>query len=155
MNLKEELLSVARALNAAEIPYALCGGMAVVLHGFPRLTRDMDFVIQAVDLDRVKETLATIGFSIPGGTLPFDLGQEHERRVFRLSKRKDSEMLTVDLLLLPRFLDDVWEGREMYEIDEIPVAVVSRQGLLKMKRVAGRPQDFVDIETLEREDGER
>jgi len=152
MDLKAELLALTRTLNEASIPYALCGGMAVTLHGFPRLTRDVDLLIQETDLERVRETLAIVGFSIPGGTIPFDVGKPFERRVFRVSKRVDADLLTVDLLLLPALLEDVWNEREVYDVDGVPVAVVSRPGLLKMKRIAGRPQDLLDIETLEGED---
>ena len=48
------------------------------------------------------------------------------------------------------FLRDVWEDREVYELDGVPVTVVSADGLIAMKRVAGRHQDLSDIEHLER-----
>ena len=50
MDLKQELLGVVATLNRADVPYALCGGMAVVLHGHPRLTRDIDLLIRKPDL---------------------------------------------------------------------------------------------------------
>ena len=149
MNLKSELLAITQALRGAAVPYALCGGMAVVLHGYPRLTRDVDLLIRPEDLERARRSLEGVGFTIPGGILPFDAGKERERRVFRVSKRIGSELLTVDLLLVPPFLEGVWEGREVYEIDGVPVEVVSRDGLLAMKRIAARPQDLADIERLE------
>lgn len=151
MNLKTELLGVARALHRTEIPYALCGGLAVVVHGYPRLTRDIDLLVQEGDLDRARKALGKVGFTIPGGLIPFDVGKEHERRVFRLSKRIDDELLTLDLVLVPQFLQDVWEDREAYEVESVPIEVVSREGLLRMKRIAARPQDLSDIENLERE----
>ncbi len=152
MNLKTEFLAIAEVLHRRGIHYALCGGMAVVLHGFPRLTRDVDLLVQPEDLERVKEALETIGFDIPGGIIPFDVGGKHERRVFRVSKRIGAELLTVDLILTPAFLEDVWNDRELYEVEGVRVEVVSRRGLLKMKRIAGRPQDLIDIEHLEEGD---
>lgn len=149
MDLKRELLGVVRALNRSDVPYALCGGMAVVLHGHPRLTRDVDLLIRKQDLKAAEAALATAGFTLPGGMLPFDPGGRHERNVFRLSKRVADDILTVDLLLLPDFLRDVWEDREVYELDDVPLTVVSAAGLIAMKRVAGRHQDLSDIEHLE------
>ena len=70
------------ALGRAEVPYALCGGLAVVLHGYPRLTRDIDLVIRSRDLDAARAVLASVGFTIPGGLIPFDTGLPHERNVF-------------------------------------------------------------------------
>ena len=149
MDLKQELLQAVGALNQASVPYALCGGMAVVLHGYPRLTRDIDLLIRPERLEAAKAALATIGFSIPGGLIPFDTGKPHERKVFRVSKQIDEDLLTIDLLLLPHFLKDVWENRENYEMDGIPVTVVNRSGLIKMKKIAGRHQDIGDIDNLE------
>ncbi len=35
MNLQQELMSIVGVLEIAEIPYAVCGGLAVALHGYP------------------------------------------------------------------------------------------------------------------------
>lgn len=149
MDLKRELLEAVRALNRAGVPYALCGGMAVVLHGYPRLTRDIDLLIRPQELEAAKTALATAGFSIPGGLIPFDIGRPHERKVFRISKRIGKDLLAIDLLLLPHFLKDVWEDRETYKLDAVPITVVNRIGLISMKKIAGRHQDLSDIENLE------
>jgi hypothetical protein len=149
MDLKRELLGVVGALNEARVPYALCGGLAVVLHGYPRLTRDIDLLVRKQDLDTASKALEAVGFTIPGGLIPFDLGKPHQREVFRVSKQVDDELITVDLLLLPGFLKEVWKKRETYELEEVPVTVVDRDGLVRMKRIAGRHQDLSDIEHLE------
>ena len=149
MDLKQELLEVVSALNHAGVPYALCGGMAVVLHGFPRLTRDIDLLIRSQELEAAKAALATVGFSISGGLIPFDAGGPNEREVFRISKLVGEDLLTIDLLLMPHFLKDVWEDREIFELDKVPVTVVNRSGLITMKKIAGRHQDLSDIENLE------
>lgn len=149
MDLKQELLDAVGALNQADVPYALCGGMAVALHGYPRLTRDIDLLIRPQELEAAKTALSTAGFSIPGGLIPFDTGRPHERKLFRLSKRIGEDLLTIDLLLLPPFLKDVWEGRETYEMNGVPVTVVDRNGLIAMKKIAGRHQDLSDIDNLE------
>ena len=148
MNLKIELLGITAKLREAEIPYALCGGLAVAVHGCPRLTKDIDLLIRPDDLEAIRKELEDIGYSIPGGVVPFDIGKPNERRVFRVSKRVGDDILTVDLLLLPEFLLEVWRSREVFEIEETPVSVVSREGLLRMKQVAGRPRDKADTEAL-------
>jgi hypothetical protein len=148
MNLKDELLAVINVLNKAKIPYALCGGLAVVLHGYPRLTRDIDMLILEEDLSRAKSILGHIGFIISGGIIPFDINKTYERKVFRISKAEGEELLTVDMILVPEFLQDVWNSREKYEIAGIPVYVVDKKGLITMKEIAGRPQDISDIENL-------
>ena len=47
---------------------------------------------------------------------------------------------------------EVWQDREAYEVEGFQVSVVSREGLIKMKRIAGRRQDLSDIESLESAD---
>lgn len=46
----------------------------------------------------------------------------------------------------------VWERRECVEWEGTSLWVVSRDGLVQMKRLAGRLQDLADIEKLEAPD---
>ena len=55
----------------------------------------------------------------------------------------------MDLLLLPEFLEEVWQSRETYELDGVLITVVSVDGLITMKKIAGRHQDLGDVEQLE------
>lgn len=150
MDLKRELLDVVQCLEERGVPYALCGGMAVVLHGYPRLTRDIDLLIRPEDLKAAREALAELGYTLEGGIIPFEAGRPHERQVFRVSKAIGGELLTVDMLLLPSFLHAVWREREVYEVEGIMLRAVSRAGLIAMKKIAGRPQDLADIANLEK-----
>jgi hypothetical protein len=40
--LEKTLLKITRILSKCKIPYMLIGGYAMVIHGFPRLTQDLD-----------------------------------------------------------------------------------------------------------------
>ena len=42
----QDFLRVLKAFNAFELEYVLIGGVALILHGMERLTRDMDPFIQ-------------------------------------------------------------------------------------------------------------
>ena len=65
---KDRLRRVARALNSANIPYAVIGGNAVqhwvsqVDESVVRNTRDVDIILNESDLDRAIAALATEGF---------------------------------------------------------------------------------------------
>ncbi len=148
MNLKNELFAVIDALESATVKYAVCGGIAVAMHGFPRATRDLDVIIQENDLPRADTALQQIGFTVPAGIIPFGTGTQHVRKVFRISKPMGSELLTLDLLLVTPVLTDVWESRVQLELDSRTIWVVSRDGLAKMKRMAGRLRDLADLEEL-------
>ena len=148
MNLTDELFQIAILLEKSKIEYAICGGLAVVIHGYPRLTRDIAIMISELDLDQTRDVLKDLGFTLSSGILPFDVGKPTEQRVFRLNKAQGNELLTLDLVLVTPFLEDVWSDRELHLIDGKRVSVVSRSGLAKMKRAAGRAQDLIDLSTL-------
>jgi hypothetical protein len=150
MDIYTEFLTVVDALSGADIDYAVCGGIAVAIHGFPRLTRDIDFLVQAHDWDRITTALRPVGYTLIGGPIPFDVGKPAERELRRLSKPQapDEELLTLDFLLVAGALREAWETREAYEWQGRRISVVSRQGLMLMKRLAGRPQDVADLDRL-------
>ncbi len=62
----ETLWSVAERCNAAltdaEIPYSVCGGVAVCLHGYQRNTVDLDVVVRSDDSAAIRATLEANGF---------------------------------------------------------------------------------------------
>ena len=72
------------------------------------------------------------------------------RRVSKIDD--DGEVLSLDLLLVTPMVEDVWETREKINVAENVLSIVSKEGLKKMKTLAGRPQDLVDIERLENDE---
>ena len=144
-----EFLKLAEALLAAEVDYALCGGLAVAVHGYPRNTRDIDILVREADLPAVRTVVGSVGFSILGGPQNFNEGQFDEMRLFRLNKVLDTELLTLDMILVTPVLQDVWDSRVWMDIRGLKLCVVSKEGIKKMKRLAGRTQDLADIEALD------
>ena len=149
MNINDELEAIARAFNESGIEYALCGGLAVAVYGYPRATQDINILIRESDLKQATGVLGKQGYSISAGIIPLDVGKESESRLYRLSKARGDDLLTVDLLLVSPTMDDVWEDREAFLVGDYEITVVSLSGLRKMKRLSGRPQDLVDLERLE------
>jgi hypothetical protein len=98
---------------------------------------------------RVLEAVRPLGYVFAALPMTFDAGTERERNVQRVSKLHDKEHLILDL----RIAEAAFAGllRERIEVDlpEGVLSVVPRDVLLKMKRLAGRPQDLADVEKLE------
>ncbi len=149
LNINDELESIARSLNENGIEYALCGGLAVAVHGYPRATQDIDMLIRESDLNQVIALLGNKGYCRSAGIIPFDVGKESESRIYRISKVSGEDLLTLDLVLVSPIMQDVWEDRETFQIGDYEITVVSLSGLKKMKRLSGRPQDLVDLQQLE------
>ena len=155
MNLVEELLALVADLEREGVEYALCGGIAVAIHGHPRFTQDIDLLVNGADLERIRMIARGRGFGLAGLPMRFGAGTPGEREIHRCTKASGSETLTLDLLLVGHALKQVWRDRKRAAWRGQSLWVVSRDGLLKMKRLSGRAQDLADIEALERSEGER
>ena len=148
--LLDELSQLISALDENRIEYAVCGGLALTIHGFPRATFDIDILIRAESLEKAYEIAAQYGYDIRGLDISF---KERAVEIRRVSKIDDNgEVLSLDLLLVTPHVKDVWDTREKIDFLGNWLCVVSREGLIKMKRLAGRPQDLADIERLENEE---
>lgn len=149
MDLREELNELIESLNRERIPYALCGGMALAVHGHPRFTQDLDLLIQESDLKRLIELAEQLGYRDISGWLRFNAGTDRETRLYRLLKPLGSENLMLDLICVTSQFEEVWQGRTQFHIAGRPLTVVSRDGLRTMKEISNRAQDLVDLEKLD------
>ena len=148
--LLDELSGLISALNENGVEYAVCGGLSMAIHGFARATLDIDVLIREESLEKAYEIAATKGFDIRGLDISF---KERAVEIRRVSKIDDNgEVLSLDLLLVTPQVEDVWQAREKIDFLGDKLSVVSREGLIKMKRLAGRPQDLADLERLENEE---
>lgn len=153
MDLVEELHRIAAALAKNDIRYAVCGGLAVTIHGAPRTTRDIDLVVDGSQIEEVLEAVRPLGYRFAAAPMVFDRATAKERRVQRVTRVEGEHSLTLDLLAAGGFLGPVLEGRQRIDLPQGPLWVVSREGLATMKRVAARPQDLRDLELLGIGDG--
>jgi hypothetical protein len=146
----EELVALAKAFRAARIEYAVCGGLAVMIHGFIRATEDIDLLIEERDLEKARAVAASCGFRLRGTQMMFRAGAKLAR-VLKTSPESE-DYLVLDLMLVTDATRTAWESRMDLETQWGPICTVSREALKAMKRQAGRPQDLVDIERMENPD---
>jgi len=148
--LLEELDQLISALDENEIEYAVCGGLALTIHGFPRATFDIDILIRAESLERAYEIAAERGYDIRGLDISFKERAVEIRRVSKIDD--DGEVLSLDLLLVTPQVEDVWETKENLLWQNRNLSIVSQTGLIKMKKLAGRAKDLIDIDRIENEE---
>lgn len=153
MELVQEFERIVDALVRGGIEHAVCGGLAVAIHGHPRATRDIDLLLLESDLQAALDAVGKSGYILEGGLLRFGIGTADERHVFRVSRASGPDLMTLDLLLIRDPNDPLWTSRERARWRDRDLVVVSRAGLLEMKRRAGRPQDLADIDRLTRGPG--
>ena len=149
-----------RALNDAQARYVVVGGVATVLHGYARFTADVDLVI---DLDptearKVLDVLTRLGLDprAPVAAADFanpdirdDWVQTKNMQVFSMVDRHNP-MRVVDLFVEhPIDFDELWAASKLVQLETTPVRIAGLDHLIRLKRLAGRPQDLIDIEKLE------
>lgn len=157
LDLIEELEKLVDALAAAAIDYAVCGGLALGILGHPRMTKDIDLLVRPEDVSRILSIATQRGFDVPSRKMVFRAGRLDQHEMQRVSKLDPvtNNLLSLDLLLVGTVYQQVWDGRIELPRRNGTIWVVSRAGLATMKRLAGRPQDLVDISRLEgNDDGE-
>lgn len=148
------LHDLCKALEEAKIAYAIVGGYAVALHGVPRTTLYIDFVIQwsLETLEKAEKVLKDLGLV---SRIPVDAKNVF---LFRDDYIKNRNLIAwnfydpakplnqVDLVItfdLKKAMTKTIKTRSG------SIKVLSKQQLIAMKKASGRPQDLEDIKTLE------
>ena len=153
LDLYEEFRSVIGALEAADVPYALCGGLAVALHARPRATQDIDLLVKPDQVDRVKEVLKPLGYGEYADPMTFAGGQVSIRRLGKMEPG-GPDLMVLDLLLASGTIaEEAWTSKLRLPWEGGSVMVVSREALIALKRLRGSALDGEDIKALENPGG--
>ena len=72
----------------------------------------------------------------------------------RVSKAVGPQLISLGLIIVSPARESVWNSRVVVRFSELDCCVVSRDGLITMKSIAGRLQDLADIERLRADQGE-
>jgi hypothetical protein len=124
--------------------------LALTIHGFPRAPFDIDVLIQPDSLEKAYELAAQKGYDIKGLDMSCKEKAVEIRRVSKIDD--DGEVLSLDLLLVTPQVEDVWATREKLFWENRDLWIVSREGLIQMKQLAGRAKDLIDIDRLQNEE---
>lgn len=148
-----------QALSDGSVEFVLVGGMAVQLHGFLRMTYDIDLVLAMGDanLGRFIEVANRFGLApvnpVPIHSLkdPGLLDQWHrEKGMLAFALREPGAGgSVVDILVRPELSYEALAAQAVQgRIFSHAVKIASIDHLLEMKRAANRPKDQLDIVAL-------
>lgn len=132
----------------------IVGGIAVVLQAMPRFTKDLDICYSPdqENLDALGRVLVALEARLRGVSeqVPFvpDGHTLRQTQIVCLTTHAGDIDLLVDPDGAPRYR--VLRRRaDLMELAGHQVLVASIEDMLAMKRATGRPQDLVDVESLE------
>jgi Nucleotidyl transferase AbiEii toxin, Type IV TA system len=141
------------ALALAGVDFVVIGGVAVVVQASPRFTRDLDisYATDTANLERLGALLVALEARLRGvGDAPFmpDARTLRHTQMLTLTTRSGD----LDLLVDPpgsRGYAALRRHADIVDLDGVSVRIASLEDLIEMKRAAGRPQDQIDVESLE------
>jgi hypothetical protein len=140
----KELLNL---FNKHGVRYLVVGGYAVMKYTEPRFTKDLDLWI-ALSRENAQAVFSSLKeFGAPLANLsPQDF--MHEGHCYQMGRAP----LRVDILMSISELsfDAAWSNREKVSLGDITIPFISREDLIATKKATGRPQDMLDVESLEK-----
>jgi len=131
--------------NAHRVSALVVGAYALGFHGAPRMTGDLDVLVEpsVENAKRIMEALVAFGFGNVGlSTSDF----QQPDVVIQLGVPP----VRVDLLtgISGVTWDEAWGGRVAGEFGGVPAAFIGRTELRRNKLAAGRHKDLADLEAL-------
>jgi hypothetical protein len=146
----QDILLLWKCLDDNEVRYIMIGGFATNLHGYSRSTKDIDIWIDdtLINRKRLRKALKEQGSGdyepiermdfIPGWT------------DFQLNMGFKLDVMTNVKGLEKIGFEDCFNYSIITEIEKVKVRFLHYNHLIICKKAAGRPQDLVDIEELEK-----
>jgi len=141
-----------RALDARRIPFMLIGGQAVLLHGRPRLTEDIDVTVGLApsDLPRLREVCGAASLE----PLPKEV-EQFVRDTFVLPVRDRTTGVRVDFVFSTTSYERQAIARaQRVTIGSVGVPFATAEDLIIHKLFAGRALDLEDAASVVTRKGE-
>jgi predicted nucleotidyltransferase len=141
--LPEDFRDFIESLNSNKVEYILIGGWAVGLHGNPRTTKDIDFLVEKSSRNIKRLQKALYDFGAP----PVD--EDHFKtpgNVYRMGRHP----MQIDVISHAIGIDTAKsiKSAETITVDNISIKVISFDDLIESKKATGRLQDLADVEKL-------
>ena len=145
--LDKEFIRICDTFNRYKVKYVVVGGFAVIIHGLPRTTEDIDFFIEDSEenIKRLKTALKEL-YNDPS-IEEITYSDIKEYAVVRYGTPHD---FYIDIIARPGSevsFEEVMESYVVFEIDNVKIPVCSLEMLIKMKNTV-RDRDLKDLRFL-------
>ena len=146
MDLFHQFNQIIRAFNQHNVEYVLIGGYAVILHGLPRTTLDMDIVVKLdeANIRKFKQALKAL----------YD-----DKDIEEITREELGKYAVIRYGTPDNFYIDIMAGigevenfdtieSEVIQIEGIDITVATPEALYRMKQNTIRPHDQGDAHFL-------
>mgnify|MGYP001611217731 FL=1 len=160
-NKKLEYEDIFKQLDKENVKYLLIGGTAVILHGVPRNTADVDFMLN-MDRDnllRFIKAMKILGYQPKVPVPPEEFADPAKRKEWQEEKNMivfsfqhpDDPFMIIDIMInSPIDFEAAYLRRKVIAKWGTQVSLASIEDIIKLKEIAGRKQDLSDIALLRR-----
>lgn len=147
MELIPDFRELLELLNKNEVEYLIVGGYAVIAHGYPRLTIDIDVWVKPSkeNSKKVIKTIEDFGFSFNNlNAEDFDKSDN----VIQLGRPP----YRIDILTSIEGMDfdECYKRKFYYNKNNLEINFISKEDLLENKKLVGRHKDLDDISKLKK-----
>jgi len=134
-----------KLLNSNGVEYLLIGGYAVAIHGHIRATNNLDVWVNISPENAVRIECALREFGFAPGALTSDLFLTRNNVV-----RMGVPPIRIEILtsISGGEFESSYAEKEMIQIEEVMVPVISLARLRENKAASGRAKDLADLESL-------
>jgi hypothetical protein len=151
-----EYLKVFKTLQQQKIRYLVCGGLAVNIYGIPRMTADIDILLDFTE-DNITSFENSVKQLMYQQTIPVSLRSfvSKEERKKAISEKNliaysyfnsVSGSMSLDVLLdTPLEFEQLWNRRTVKQLKETEIQLVHIEDLIALKQYSNRIQDQNDV----------
>jgi hypothetical protein len=145
--LDKEFIRICNTFNRYNVKYVVIGGFAVILHGLPRTTEDIDFFIESSsqNIENLKSALKSL-YNDPS-IEEITTADLEEYAVVRYGTPDEFYIDIIARLGEEVSFNDVWNDVVIFEIDDTKIPVCGLEMLIKMKKTV-RDRDLRDLRFL-------
>lgn len=156
-----DYLGVFKGLNHSKIKYIVVGGMAVNFLGVPRMTYDIDLLLDMEDknLRRFLNLMKRWGFKPKVPVDIMDFAKKEKRQDWIKNKNMKAFCLKnptwaiseIDIIInTPVDYKKATKNLVYFKMHNVSIPTVSKEDLVAMKMKSARQQDKSDIESLKK-----
>ncbi|MCS6833197.1 MAG: nucleotidyl transferase AbiEii/AbiGii toxin family protein [Flammeovirgaceae bacterium] len=156
-----EYFKLFKRLFEERVRYLICGGLAVNIYGIPRMTMDIDLLLdfEEENIKSFNKAVEDLSYkpSVPI-SLQSLLDEEIRRKMIQEKNliaysyyNGESNFISLDVLIdTPISFKTMWERKEVRNAYDSKVYIVSLEDLISLKTYANRNQDKQDVILLSR-----